>query len=108
MEGHLLPQLKHVVAETFRAVKEVLAPTSSTRYESFQLFGFDFMLDDQFHLWLLEVNATPAAAQALLPDLVADLIATAIDSHLTPVVPKSPGGAAPVTASHVNLFKRIM
>ena len=106
MEGHLLPQLKHVVAETFRAVKEVLAPASSTRYESFQLFGFDFMLDDQFHLWLLEVNATPAAAQALLPDLVADLIATAID--LTPVVPKSPGGADPVTASRVNLFKRIM
>ena len=30
---------------------------------SFQLFGFDFMVDSQFHVWLLEVNGAPASAK---------------------------------------------
>ena len=32
-------------------------------YHSFQLFGFDFMVDSQFHVWLLEVNGAPASAK---------------------------------------------
>ena len=30
---------------------------------SFQLFGFDFMVDSQFHVWLLEVNGAPASSK---------------------------------------------
>ena len=37
--------------------------TEGLGYYSFQLFGFDFMIDAQFHVWLLEVNGAPACAK---------------------------------------------
>ncbi len=43
---------------------------------SFQLLGFDVMLTDAGEMQLLEVNATPAAAEAMLPRVARD--ATAI------------------------------
>ena len=55
-----------------------MQPPPDARVASFQLFGFDLMLDAYFHLWLLEVNATPAVAAPLLERLVADLIDLAI------------------------------
>jgi hypothetical protein len=57
---------------------QLMQPPPDARVASFQLFGFDLMLDADFHLWLLEVNATPAVAAPLLERLVADLIELAI------------------------------
>ena len=37
--------------------------TEGLGYHSFQLFGFDFMVDSQFRVWLLEVNGAPASAK---------------------------------------------
>jgi len=54
-ERHLLPQLKHIVVEVMRSGRESLTP----RAESFELFGFDVMVDEAMKLWLLEVNLSP-------------------------------------------------
>lgn len=32
-------------------------------YLSFQLFGFDFLVDADLHVWLMEVNGAPACAR---------------------------------------------
>ena len=37
--------------------------TGSAGYWSFQLFGLDFMLDEHFQVWLLEINGAPACAR---------------------------------------------
>jgi hypothetical protein len=49
-----------------------------------QLFGYDFLLDDELRIWLCEINASPAVADELLPGLVDALIRTAIDPMVAP------------------------
>ncbi len=29
------------------------------RLNSFELFGYDLMVDDQMHVWLIEINSNP-------------------------------------------------
>ena len=31
-----------------------------SRYNSYELFGFDFIIDDNLNVWLLEVNISPS------------------------------------------------
>lgn len=81
--GTILPQINSIVKKCLLGLKEELT-TEGLGYHSFQLFGFDFMIDAQFHVWLLEVNGAPACAKALLPALAQDLVRKAID----PLFPK--------------------
>ena len=73
---HLLPQLQRVVVDTLTSVRASMQGTGE--YDSFQLFGYDFMVDDKFEVKLLEINATPASAEKLLQPLVQHLIERAI------------------------------
>lgn len=75
---HLLPQIRVVVRSTLDAVRPRLELSGD--YSSYQLFGFDLMLDHAFRIKLLEINATPASAENLLTNIVAHLKERAIDS----------------------------
>lgn len=55
-EDKLLPQMEHIVIETMRSVEGKLVP----RDNSFELYGFDVMVDENMHMWLLEANLSPA------------------------------------------------
>jgi len=54
-EDMLLPQLREIVLQTLRAVETKLVP----RKDSFELYGFDVMIDEHMKMWLLEVNLSP-------------------------------------------------
>ena len=56
----ILPQIKKRVAETFQATGEKLVGEIRYDYNGFEWLGFDFMLDDDLNLKLIEVNANPA------------------------------------------------
>lgn len=86
---HLLPQIRHVIRETLLSVKDSLRSTGE--WHAFHLFGYDFILDSNFRIQLLEVNATPAAAKKVLKRMVKDLIHTAVDTvYIPPVAQPSP------------------
>jgi len=54
-EEELEPQMRDIVIKTLRAA----APHLTPRDDSFELYGFDVMVDEGMRLWLLEVNLSP-------------------------------------------------
>lgn len=61
---------------------------------SFNVFGFDFMIDDAFKVWLIEVNSSPGVAKQLLHPLARSLIHTAVEPVFPPQRPPAPGKPA--------------
>lgn len=60
----ILAEIKQRVALTFAAAAGKLQAAAARHHEaySYELFGLDFLVDDAFVPWLLEVNATPSLA----------------------------------------------
>ena len=55
VEKHLMPRMKDFIIDTFLSVKKSL--NSKKRKNCFELFGYDFLIDEDFRTWLLEVIA---------------------------------------------------
>jgi len=56
------------------------------RKNSFEFFGYDFMIDDNFKVWLIEVNASPqldpnynAVLRTLIKSVLQDIAKVVID-----------------------------
>ncbi|XP_067680791.1 tubulin--tyrosine ligase-like isoform X2 [Haliotis asinina] len=79
----ILPQIRSIVKTCLGIVQSKLN-TTGLDFWSFQLLGFDFMVDNDLKVWLLEVNGAPACAQKLLSSLVQSLVETAIDPLFVP------------------------
>ena len=59
-EGFLWPKIKHNIIQTLQAV--CCSGNVTQRDRSFELLGFDVMLDGDLNPWILEVNMSPALA----------------------------------------------
>lgn len=53
----VVPKLKQLATDTIRAVSRKLDP--NRRNCSFEIFGYDFMIDEDMKPWLIEVNTNP-------------------------------------------------
>jgi hypothetical protein len=52
-----LQRMKDIAVDCYLSVKNTLNPNK--RKNSFEFFGFDFMIDEDFRVWLIEVNTNP-------------------------------------------------
>lgn len=72
-----MTRIKDIVIDTFLSVRRKMNPNN--RKYCFELFGFDFLLDEDFRVWLLEVNTNPflgtpnAYMKELVPNMIEDL-----------------------------------
>lgn len=57
----VLPRIKEQVADVFKAAGHSIYASDLSRpgYNGFELMGFDFMLDEDMNLSLIEVNTNP-------------------------------------------------
>ena len=87
--------MQEIVVKTFNAVRKQIDPNH--RKYSFELFGYDFILDEDFNQWLIEVNTNPCLEESspllrmLLPRMIDDLLKLTIDKIFPPPKQSSMG-----------------
>ena len=65
------------------AVRKKLDP--HRRRHTFELFGYDFILDEEFNVWLIEVNTNPCIEESsnllkmLIPRMIEDMLRLTVD-----------------------------
>ena len=69
-------QIKRIIADTYRAVYDKIDP--QRRINSYELFGYDFMIDDEFKVYLIECNTNPCLE--LSSPLLARIIPALLDN----------------------------
>lgn len=62
MKGLIIPKIKSIIKLTFDSVKEKI--DKNDRSHSFEIFGFDFMIDCNLDVWLIEANTNPCLEES--------------------------------------------
>ena len=75
--------MKDIIIDSFLAVKTQLNP--SHRRSHFELFGYDFMIDEDFRVWLIEINSNPYIGtpndftKQLVPNMIDEMLQIVLD-----------------------------
>jgi len=79
--------MKKLIQDSFRATFLKLDP--ERLLNSFEIFGYDFMLDENFKLSLIEVNTNPCleTESPLLARIIPELIESTFKIVLDPIFP---------------------
>ena len=83
VEEHFVARIKDLVIDTFLSVKDEFNPKK--RKHCFEVFGYDFMIDEDFRTWLIEVNSNPYFGipnhyiRELLPRMVDEMLSLVLD-----------------------------
>lgn len=79
----MVPQIEEIIAKTFNAVRKQIDP-HGYKYQ-FELFGYDFIFDEDFNIYLIEVNTNPCIEESsnllktLLPRMLEDMLKLTLD-----------------------------
>jgi hypothetical protein len=79
--------MKEMVLASLSSVKSKMDPM--TRQHCFEIFGYDFMIDNSYNSWLIEVNTNPclnessALLKSYLPRMIDDAFRLTLD-HIFP------------------------
>jgi hypothetical protein len=90
VEDDFIPRMRDIIIDSFLAAKNSLNP--NRRKNCFELFGYDFIIDEDFRLWLLEVNTNPYLGAPnkfianLLPKMMDDCLSLVLDPVYPPAV----------------------
>jgi hypothetical protein len=62
----MIPEIKDIIINNLESVRKKLKITTNSRGQGccFELFGYDFIIDGDFNLWLIEVNTNPCLEES--------------------------------------------
>jgi hypothetical protein len=85
----LMKQIKDIINITMRSGKDKI--NKNGRSHQFEIFGYDFMLDSDFNLFLIEINSNPGLEisspwiQIVVPRMLDDALRLTVDKIFEPV-----------------------
>jgi len=86
--GDLVPKIKEVMKISMLSVKKKI--NRNNRKHCFEIFGYDFMIDCNLKVWLIEVNTNPCLEESspilekILPRMLDDAFRLTIDRIYPP------------------------
>ena len=84
----LMNQLKEIVNITMRSAKDKI--NKNGKNYQFEIFGYDFMLDNDFNLFLIEINTNPGLEESspwikvIVPRMLDDALRLTLDQVFEP------------------------
>lgn len=87
-EKSFAPRMKDLMIDSYLSAKKIMHK-GKNRFV-FELLGFDFLIDEDFRVWLLEVNTNPYLGvpneyiEGLLPEMLDDMLEITVDLHVPP------------------------
>jgi len=85
----ILPQIKNIVKKSILAVRRKL--NSENRKYCFEIFGYDFIIDTDFNVWLIEINTNPCLEESsnllkmIIPRMLDNAFKLTIDAIFSPL-----------------------
>ena len=79
----LMDKIKEIICITMRSVKEKI--NKNNRNYQFEIFGYDFMLDEDFNVFLIEINTNPGLEESspwikiIVPRMLDDALRLTLD-----------------------------
>ena len=90
-ERDVVAKMKDLVIDSYLSSKKSM--NQNKRKNVFELFGYDFLLDEDLRTWLIEVNTNPYLGKPnsfiadLLPKMIDDMLEITIDGLFPPKTP---------------------
>ena len=83
----IYPQIIEIVTESIASVKDIL--NSETKLNSFEILGYDFMIDTDYKVWLIEINTNPCLelSCSYLSKIIPDMLENSFKIALDPMFP---------------------
>ena len=84
----LMKQLKEIISLTMKSVKEKI--NKNNKENMFEIFGYDFMLDEDFNAFLIEINTNPGLEESspwikiIIPRMLDDALRLTLDQVFEP------------------------
>jgi hypothetical protein len=84
----LMVKVKEIISLSMRSVKDKI--NKNNRNYQFELFGYDFMLDEDFNLFLIEINTNPGLEESspwikiIVPRMLDDALRLTLDQLFEP------------------------
>ena len=107
VDEHLQPRLRDIV----RSSLSCACDTVDHRKNSWELYGFDFMIDDRLEPWLIEINSSPACdystkvTEVYVQKALTEILQVVLDLRDWEKADKETRGARPDTGGWVCIHR---
>ena len=82
-ESDYIPRIKTLISMSMKSVRKKI--NANNRKQCFEIFGYDFIIDSDYCLWLIEVNTNPCLDESskllgqLIPRMIDDAFKLTVD-----------------------------